>query len=378
MRVLEKEMYRSSLAPFLLAAFVLFGYAPAPTFAAAHIYWSDSDAATLWRANEDGSAASVILPLSVGAEPRGIAIDEDAGFLYWAENGTNRIRRSGLDGAGPQDIVTSGLAFPADIEIDVAAGKLYWADRDLDVIRRANLDGSGAETIVSVPAPGNNAAPYFLELDPGRNKLYWSDFDSGVVHRANLDGSSAETFVSGLDRVRDIEILDEMIYWTDRDTRLVQRQNLDGTLRETLYGPSGLVLPHGLAVDPTSGLLYVADADGRQVYQGTLDGTRSLEAVGPTSLQNPWDVEIFELETPAGDFNDDGAIDTADYVVWRKDDGAQAGYDAWRANFGATVGGADAIANASVPEPSALALLSFAAAAWCFPRGWVHFRTANK
>jgi hypothetical protein len=335
-------------------AVVLLGYVHATALGATQVFWSDSDASTLWRANDDGSGASIILPLSSGAEPRGIAVDPLHGFLYWAENGTNRIRRAGLDGSAPQNVVTSGLGFPADIEIDLAAGKLYWADRDLDVIRRANLDGSGAETIVSLPAPGNNSAPYFLELDSDQGKLYWSDFDSGTIHRANLDGSSAETFVSGLDRVRDIEILNGMIYWTDRDTRLVQRQQLDGSLRETLYGPAGLVLPHGLALDPSSGFLFVADADGGQVYRGKLDGTGPLEAIGSTGLQNPWDVAL-QVEPGTGDFNGDGVVDAADYVVWRKTDGTPEGYDTWRAHFGETLGAGAAAtgsASAAVPEPT--------------------------
>ncbi len=265
---------------------------------------------------------------------------------------------AGLDGASPQDIVTAGLGFPADIEIDSATGKLYWADRDLDVIRRANLDGSGAETIVSVPAPGNNGAPYFLELDPARDKLYWSDFDAGIIHRANLDGSSAETFVSGLDRVRNIGILNDMIYWTDRDTRLVQRQNLDGTGRETLYGPSELVLPHGLALDAESGRLFIADADGGQVYRGTLDGTSSLDAVGPTGLQNPWDVAL--VPQPRGaDFNGDGAVDAADYVVWRKGQGTThfpEDYNVWRARFGETAG-SGSMFHTAIPEPNSACVL---------------------
>lgn len=281
-----------------IAVIFLAGCIQATSFGATQVFWSDSDASTLWRANDDGSGAAIILPLAAGAEPRGIAIDATGGFLYWAENGTNLIRRAGVDGSAPEDIVTAGLGFPADIEIDSAAGKLYWADRDLDVIRRANLDGSGAETVVSVPASGNNGAPYFLELDPDHNKLYWSDFDSGAIHRANLDGSSAETFVSDLDRVRDIEIVNGKIYWTDRDTRLVQRQNLDGTLRETLYGPSGLVLPHGLALDPSSGLLFIADADGGRVYRGQLDGAGPLETVASTGLQNPWDVALLVEPVP--------------------------------------------------------------------------------
>jgi hypothetical protein len=301
-------------------------------------------------------------------------------MLYWAENGTNRIRRAGLDGSAPQNIVISNLGFPADIEIDSGAGKLYWADRDLDVIRRANLDGSGVETVVSVPASGNSGAPYFLELDPEQNKLYWSDFDSGNIHRANLDGSSPEVFASGLDRVRDIVILGDMIYWSDRDARLVQRQRLDGTFRETLYGPTGLVLPHGLAVDSLSGFLYIADADGGQVYRGTLDGTVPLQPITAAGLQNPWDVAVF-AEQRAGDYNGDGAVDAADYVVWRKGLGTthtQNDYDTWRARFGESTGdfgssqqpapGQLRMVHSGIPEPATLPLMTAATIAFLLQR----------
>jgi len=35
-----------------------------------------------------------------------------------------------------------------------------------------------------------------------------------------------------------------------------------------------------------------------------------------------------------GDFNSDGQVDAADYVVWRKNGGSVNEYDAWRATFG--------------------------------------------
>jgi hypothetical protein len=68
-----------------------------------------------------------------------------------------------------------------------------------------------------------------------------------------------------------------------------------------------------------------------------------------------------------GDFNKDGTINAADYVAWRKIDGTQQGYDAWRTNFGELAGGGSpstfpleftrrggpsALGN-TVPEPSA-------------------------
>jgi hypothetical protein len=72
-----------------------------------------------------------------------------------------------------------------------------------------------------------------------------------------------------------------------------------------------------------------------------------------------------------GDFNNDGTVDAADYVVWRKNDGTQAGYDSWRANFGASLGvgsgSVDPLAQRSasdqpqsdaIPEPVSIALVA--------------------
>jgi hypothetical protein len=85
---------------------------------------------------------------------------------------------------------------------------------------------------------------------------------------------------------------------------------------------------------------------------------------------NGWDfVTPFRIvaELPPGDFNQDGTVDAADYVVWRKTDGTQTGYDAWRANFGTSLlaGSGSAIPSAkslpAVPEPSTLMIACIAA-----------------
>ncbi|MEQ8848684.1 PEP-CTERM sorting domain-containing protein [Botrimarina sp.] len=68
----------------------------------------------------------------------------------------------------------------------------------------------------------------------------------------------------------------------------------------------------------------------------------------------------------AGDYNNDGLVDAADYTVWRdgdSPDSSQAGYDLWASNYGA--GGASA---AATPEPSAAALLLSVGGAWLFRR----------
>ena len=60
----------------------------------------------------------------------------------------------------------------------------------------------------------------------------------------------------------------------------------------------------------------------------------------------------------AGDFNFDGVVDAADYVVWRNTGGTQASYDVWRAHFGQNAGnGAPSGESVAVPEPTSEAML---------------------
>jgi hypothetical protein len=57
---------------------------------------------------------------------------------------------------------------------------------------------------------------------------------------------------------------------------------------------------------------------------------------------------------PPGDFDDDGDVDGADFLVWQRDDATPEGLAEWKANFPTN---AVAAIN-SVPEPTSLALLT--------------------
>ena len=70
-----------------------------------------------------------------------------------------------------------------------------------------------------------------------------------------------------------------------------------------------------------------------------------------------------------GDYNGNGVVDMADYVLWRNGGPLQnevnsigvvdaSDYDAWRANFGNHAGSGSGLGSSSaVPEPATLALL---------------------
>jgi hypothetical protein len=118
-----------------------------------------------------------------------------------------------------------------------------------------------------------------------------------------------------------------------------------------------------------------------------LEFTFFLENVAPPKLG----VIVYAALGLPGDYNGDGTVGSADYVVWRESlgqqvavysgaDGSgngvvdQADYDFWRARFGATLAGGSGsgAALAAVPEPGAALLAVFAALGVLAvrPRAW--------
>jgi hypothetical protein len=76
-----------------------------------------------------------------------------------------------------------------------------------------------------------------------------------------------------------------------------------------------------------------------------------------------------------GDYNQDGKVDAADYVVWRKNPtahgGDPGGYNTWRMNFGAMAGSGSGnlLSGGAVPEPAGLTLALLTLLAVCLHRG---------
>jgi formylglycine-generating enzyme required for sulfatase activity len=80
-------------------------------------------------------------------------------------------------------------------------------------------------------------------------------------------------------------------------------------------------------------------------------------------------VASVQAPEPPGDFNQDGTIDAADYVVWRKGLGrtySQADYDPWRSHFGRTAANGSSVnrsaTSPAVPEPWGLVLVALSCA----------------
>ena len=119
------------------------------------------------------------------------------------------------------------------------------------------------------------------------------------------------------------------------------------------------------------------------------------DAVGNLYIAYIGSGEVFRIATNeqiAGDYDADGDVDGADYLVWKETFGDisrggellpadgngndvvdAADYTVWQDNFGASIHNLVAGASQSIPEPAGLVLMLLAATGWCLrqERGWL-------
>lgn len=127
-----------------------------------------------------------------------------------------------------------------------------------------------------------------------------------------------------------------------------------------IYLSPGTLLGLNYAGTDTIDSLFI---DGASQAIGTYGGIGSGANFEMPIFAGPGLLQVSTLGI-AGDYNDDGLVDAADYVVWAKTDSSEIGYDLWRTNFGNSLGaGATSSTHSadnstsSVPEPATAWLL---------------------
>jgi hypothetical protein len=165
---------------------------------AGHLYWTnmgvpDRNDGSVMRCDVDGRNVTTIVPTGGTHTPKQICLDRPNRRLYWADREGMRMMRCNLDGSGVEVLVVSGdpVADRGDatkwcvgVALDHQAGHLYWTQKGSDNAGVGRILRAGIE----IP-PGETAAtrsdievwrdalpePIDLELDPRNRRLYWTD-----------------------------------------------------------------------------------------------------------------------------------------------------------------------------------------------------------
>lgn len=256
--------------------------------------------------NPDGSDRRTIV---TGCRlPDGIAVDAQAGHIYWTNMGVpelddGSIERANLDGSGRRTIVPQGVTHtPKQIHLDQATGKLYWCDREGMRVMRANLDGSQVETLVETGTGDTDRSDQGrwcvgITTDPELRKIYWtqkggSNAARGRILRANIEIPEGETPThrTDIEVVFDhlpepidleLDLANRVLYWTDRGDpprgNTVNRAAIDeATVPEILL--THLMEGIGIALDVRGNRLFVTDLAG-SVYAANLNGKNELNVL---------------------------------------------------------------------------------------------------
>jgi hypothetical protein len=145
----------------------------------------------------------------------------------------------------------------------------------------------------------------------------------------------------------------------------------DETVTTTLLGESTGSISSSTNVNIPLNIGFVESLLGEATHLGlrlrsqTAGPFTRIASMETTAGSAPSLTIEYTLPGLSGDFNNNGAADAADYVVWRKNDGSQDGYNTWHTNFGTTsdTGSGTASANelpsSAVPEPTSVLLLVF-------------------
>jgi hypothetical protein len=268
------------------------------------LFWLDVGGEVL-RSNVTPFMVQTIVP-SAGQGPDGIAVDVDAGHIYWTTMGNTAdndgaIRRSDLDGSGVITVVPEGGTFtPKQLKLEPMTQKLYWSDREGMQVQRSNLDGSEIEVLYTAGSGAQDRQDLSkhcvgIAVDIAGGFFYWSQKGSdnghvGSLRRARLampagenseNRSDVEILYDGLPEPIDIDLDVEQgfIYWTDRGDDTVNRGPIevpsgttaaDRTDREILV--PGVREAIGLALDHARGFVYYTSAVG-DVGRARLDGS---------------------------------------------------------------------------------------------------------
>jgi hypothetical protein len=249
--------------------------------------------------NPDGSDRKTIV--TDCRLPDGIAVDVEAGHIYWTNMGVpnlddGSIERADLDGGNRRIIVPQGVIFtPKQIHLEKDAGKLYWCDREGMRVMRANLDGSQVETLVETgrgdkDRRDQNRWCVGITIDPKLGKIYWTqkgpdNAGLGRIFRASIDipkGESAtnrsdiEVLFDRLPEPIDLELdlANRVLYWTDRGDP--PRGNTVNRVPIDKKAVPEIVITHlmegiGITLDVPGDRMFVTDFAG-SVYSADLDG----------------------------------------------------------------------------------------------------------
>jgi hypothetical protein len=180
------------------------------------LYWSDTTERTLRRSQIDGSSIELVAKGDHIGRVLGMALTENGQSLYFTDTNSNSLMRINVTNiqadettgmydalalAYPREIILQKLKDPRGLAIDEIYGKIYFVELS-GRIYECNIDGTNMEhnsarkpkyLELLVQRPSNvrlNSVSIDITSSRQRRKhsLYWTESNSNSIMRSNIDG----------------------------------------------------------------------------------------------------------------------------------------------------------------------------------------------
>jgi fibronectin-binding autotransporter adhesin len=273
--------------------------------------------------------------LVLNAGGLGIAFASDLGTGTFVVNSSVTLGATGSGAINPSNPVTLNGNLTFDDSFTSSPGAITW---NTSAANKWTITGAN-QTLTINSAAGGYAVTInqvIAQDAPGRGL---TKSGNGRLTLGGVNTYTGDTTISG-------------------GTLTINNAYLDNTA--DVYITSGSTFNLNFFATDTIDSLFI---DGVSKATGTWGSLTSNASHKTSLLTGPGVLLVSTYAALPGDFNNNGAVEAGDYVLWRKGPGyVPADYDNWRSHFGQPSGAGSGSTFAAVPEPASMMLFVVALA----------------
>lgn len=206
-----------------------------------YLYWTTASAVS--RANADGTGSTTL----VGGQSNPSSITVADRYAFWVNPDSSTISRLTLADSVLDAAFISDPGITSSTHLVISGNYLYWTNNDDQIGRTLTADSS--TTAADFISPGVD----ITAIATDGSGLYYANSD-GTIVRTDLAGDNPQNLVVDLESVTGLAIDSDYLYWTD-DSGFLGRADADGQNASgdwlAVASPVTLALNNSQAAAPT-------------------------------------------------------------------------------------------------------------------------------
>ena len=267
---------------------------PPPPMPAAEIFWSNENEirGSLLNGDEVRTVVGGLL------RPIGLAVDAEAGHIYWAEDGVGRIGRANFDGSNPETVI-GGLATPQDVLL--LNDRIYFSQYSVGLFS-VDLDGGHLQPVLEVT--GEGTSPIAYDEVTGRIYLAAVSNAGAKLYSVNPDGTEPEVIEGfGTNYYGIVFDGNGTLFRANYGLHTVDSYDLETGVAKPLYGGDYTQLLQIDISEDGSRIYWTERGNGGNVYVANADGSGDVFTLA-SDEDSPFGVALVKGVTAGDGFVD--------------------------------------------------------------------------